>query len=186
MPLEELEKMVLERAGRVQVALDDKFKRLAAESTNPPAPSDALGPTPGATMPPPLNSPGVAPTEDEEGPTIPPDTVRAATAALVEAGMLAAATDTITPDVMKALNDAADRVSPGLYDLTNADDLAEFVRSLANGTTSLERPDDAGAGGGLPGAGGPGAGGPGAGGLGAALGAALGGAGAGAGGPAGL
>lgn len=129
MPLEQLEGLVVERAKGVEAALADKHARIVGESSPGPAlPAPAAGAAP-------MTPPSPAPDELN---AIAPDVMRAASAALVTAGLLEKASDTMTPEVLKALFDAAERTSPGLYNLDNPDDLQEFVEGLANGRIRLD------------------------------------------------
>lgn len=63
-----------------------------------------------------------------------PDIIQAATAQLVEAGLLDKASSQMTPELIGILEGVAQQSAPGLYNLTNDDDLMEFVNGIANGT----------------------------------------------------
>jgi len=74
---------------------------------------------------------------DEFGMGMTPDKVQSATAKLVEAGMLDAATPEITPDLIAKMQEIADQIDPGLYDLSQPDQLEEFINGINNGTITL-------------------------------------------------
>lgn len=63
-----------------------------------------------------------------------PDLIMGATGKLVAAGRLPQATDTLTPEVIQALTEVANEAAPGLYDLSNPQDLAEVIHDAALGT----------------------------------------------------
>lgn len=66
-----------------------------------------------------------------------PAIIQEATAMLVEAGMLDQAASAITPDLRTKLQQAADKIDPGLYDLQDQDQLEEFINGIINGIIEL-------------------------------------------------
>jgi hypothetical protein len=74
---------------------------------------------------------------DEFGMGMTPELVQSATAKLVEAGMLDAATSEITPELIAKMQEIADQIDPGLYDLSQPDQLEEFINGINNGTIEL-------------------------------------------------
>ena len=153
MPMDQLESLVMQRAAEVASAMGHNAgpgELPAPEAPAPmaqapaPAPASAVDPDSAALM-------GLG-----------PDVIMAATQELVEAGIMQAPADTITPEVQGALQAAADLAEPGLYDLTEPGDLQELVTRLANGAIQLApagTPTSPRIGGGAP-AGNPGGGGP--------------------------
>ena len=75
---------------------------------------------------------------DQFGMGMTPDKVQAATAKLVQAGMLDAATTEITPELIAQLQQVADQIDPGLYDLSQPDQLEEFINGINDGTIELK------------------------------------------------
>mgnify|MGYP003644128804 CR=1 FL=1 len=63
--------------------------------------------------------------------------VQSATAKLVQAGMLDAAAAEMTPDLIKKMQQIADQIDPGLYDLSQPDQLEEFINGINDGTIQL-------------------------------------------------
>lgn len=94
----------------------------------PPAPMGA----PEMALPPALATPPEMP---QVGVT--PDIIKGATAKLVAVGRLDQATADLTPPVVAALQEVADEAAPGLYDLSNPQDLAEVIRDAALGTLPI-------------------------------------------------
>jgi len=78
---------------------------------------------------------------------IDPNTITEATTKLVEGGLLEMVSAALTPDVLEAIQAAAEAYAPGLYDVTNEADLVEVVEAIANGTIPV---GTGGAGPGLP------------------------------------
>jgi hypothetical protein len=66
--------------------------------------------------------------------TLPPELIQALSMMLVDIGLLAAPTQTLTPEFRQALQTIADQSAPGLYDLNNDKDLEEVVTGVMNGT----------------------------------------------------
>jgi hypothetical protein len=86
----------------------------------------------------PMDEPAAPPVEmDEFGMGMTPDKVQSATARLVEAGMLDAATPELTPELIAKLQEIADLIDPGLYDLSQPEQLEEFINGINNGTIEL-------------------------------------------------
>lgn len=64
--------------------------------------------------------------------------VRACSEILVAAGLLRAPTDTVTPDLRRALQAVADQRSPGLYDVMTDDrDLQEVLQGVVSGSWGI-------------------------------------------------
>lgn len=109
-------------------------------ATNPAAPAP-----PGLTPMDPGMDPGMAPMAgpgdaSSPGPMdglVPPDVVKAATGAMVQAGRLPTITDTLTPEVVNILSEAVESSAPGLYDLNNPDDMREAIYAAGNGTLPI-------------------------------------------------
>lgn len=126
LPLDQLEAMILDQAGQVNAA----YSGVPVGGAAPPAPP----------MQAPMQAP-MLPTPGDLAMGISPDLVMAATAALTGAGLLPQATDTLTPEIVAALQAAADAQAPGLYDLANnPQDLHEFLVGVANGTINPAPP----------------------------------------------
>ena len=142
LPLEELEALVFQRASELQQAMQGSDMPLE-ESPMGAGPMPAEGAAPAGAGLPPVN----------------PELVLAATSVLVSAGLLAEATDQLTPEVVAALQSLVDKIRPGLYDLSVPEELMEVLNGLANGTIGLDVGADAAAAAGGPGPAGP-AGGP--------------------------
>lgn len=66
-----------------------------------------------------------------------PAVIQEATSMLVEAGMLDQASSEVTPDLRTKLQQAADKIDPGLYDLQDQDQLEEFLNGIINGIIEL-------------------------------------------------
>ena len=87
---------------------------------------------------------------DEFGMGMTPEKVQSATAVLVEAGMLDSVSGEITPDLVVQLQAIADQVDPGLYDLSQPEELEEFINGINDGTIELTPREPAPPAGGLP------------------------------------
>ena len=141
MPLEQLEQLVLGKA-----------KALGQAQSAAPAPGQMAAPAPAQGGD--LSNEGM----------ISPDLVMAATTALSQLGLPVQPSNQLSPDVVQALQAAMDKVAPGLYNLSNPDDLedvlngiatGELLSDLAAGNPAGGAPGGpAGPGGGLPGPGG--------------------------------
>ena len=109
-----------------------------------------------ASAPAPAQQPMAMPM-DEFGMGLTPDAIQQATAKLVEAGMFTETTSQITPEVLQDMQILADMLSPGLFDLSQPDELEEFINGINDGTIPLVIPSRtagaAPAGGAIPGAG---------------------------------
>lgn len=119
-----------------QMAQEDK-PQPAAMAAPPAAPMAAPAAAPAA--PPAAPAPMAAPM-DEFGMGLNPDMVQKATTKLVEAGIFNMATGEITPDLIGALQNVANFLSPGLYDLSQPDQLEEFLNGIINGTIEVRNP----------------------------------------------
>jgi hypothetical protein len=75
---------------------------------------------------------------DEFGMGMTPEKVQAATAKLVSAGMLDAASAEITPELVAKMQTIADQIDPGLYDLSQPDQLMEFIDGINSGTIDIK------------------------------------------------
>jgi len=113
LPLEDLEALVMQRTSE-----------LAAMTENDPELEGIMSPANASSGPEPVN----------------PDAVMAATAVLVQAGLLQTPTAEVTPEVIAALQSFVDKLRPGLYDLSIPQDLSEVIDGIANGTIGLELP----------------------------------------------
>lgn len=74
---------------------------------------------------------------DEFGMGMTPEKVQLATSMLVEAGMLDAVSGNITPELVAQLQMIADQIDPGLYDLSQPEQLEEFINGINDGTIQL-------------------------------------------------
>ena len=144
-PLEELERMIMDRASALETAIA----------------SQGGGGLPGGA------APAGAPADAAAGPMIPdvtgsvePQSIKSASAVLVESGLLSEATDVLTPELLNVLMTVADINAPGLYDLSNPEHIRELIDGISTGLFSLEPQQPAGpapvpgptpGGGGLPG-----------------------------------
>ena len=133
MPIEQLEQFIIQEAGRVQ-------QLMAGEGEPAPAPGveEAM---------PPMEEPApgmeaVAPYMDTGVPLdmLSADIIQQATTALVESGYLDLAASELTPEVIQTMQAVAERVAPGIYDMSNDADLMEFVNGIANGTIPVPSP----------------------------------------------
>tara|TARA_R100000084_G_scaffold109356_1_gene75929 strand:- start:4763 stop:5227 length:465 start_codon:yes stop_codon:yes gene_type:complete len=81
-------------------------------------------------------------------PMIPPGMIEAATAKMVEMGLLAQATTELSPQVLEAIQSAADQLFPGMFDVNNPDELMEALNVIVRDETSpgVRAGADAGAG----------------------------------------
>lgn len=112
LPIDQLEQEVLQSAAKVSAHVG------GAENF-----ADSMGLEPG-----PAESPLGRP--DGE--------VRACSEILVAAGLLRAPTDTVTPDLRRALQAVADQRSPGLYDVMTDDrDLQEVLQGVVSGSWGI-------------------------------------------------
>ena len=108
MPLDQLEQMVLGKAKNL-----GEMQRMA-------------DPTGGEAPPADLSNEGM----------IDGALVMAATTKLAELGLPVQPTQQLTPDVVKALQAALDKVVPGLYNLSNPDDLEEVLNGIISRISS--------------------------------------------------
>jgi hypothetical protein len=131
MPIEDLESLVMEESKKLSGLLDT-----GGEETIPADPAMEELPADVA----------VSPIMNPEVPLdmLSPDIIQAATSTLVAAGLLDRATGQMTPELIEVFQTAANEIAPGIYNLTNDEDLMEFVNGIANGTIAF---------GGIPGAG---------------------------------
>ena len=131
MPMEQLQKMVFDRAADLTSA--SKGKPAGGPSGGPAAPPP-VGP------PPPAPAPGKPPPPAAAGapvPAVDTELVKEATGKLAAAGLLTESVDTLTPELISSLQKIADDLRPGLYDLSSEDSLHDFLQSIANGTLDL-------------------------------------------------
>ena len=87
---------------------------------------------------------------DEFGMGMTPEKVQSATALLVEAGMLDSVSGELTPELVAQLQAIAYQVDPGLYDLSQPEELEEFINGINDGTIELTPREPAPPAGGLP------------------------------------
>ena len=127
MSLPELEKLLAENTQQLREnqrntqMLEEQAQPMAEEAAPEAAPE---APAPQMDM-------------DEFGMGMTPQKVQSATARLVEAGMLDAAASEVTPELMAKMQAIADQIDPGLYDLSQPDQLEEFINGINNGTIAL-------------------------------------------------
>tara|TARA_R110000824_G_scaffold199734_6_gene383709 strand:+ start:1677 stop:2243 length:567 start_codon:yes stop_codon:yes gene_type:complete len=121
-PLEELERMIMDRAG----ALEQVMAQSARGDVMPAEPEMEMA---GSEMAP----EGAMP----DGGEINPGAVKAASAMLVEAGLLEEITDTLTPEVLNVLTMLAEQEAPGLYDIQNVAHLMELINGIRTGLIPL-------------------------------------------------
>jgi len=74
---------------------------------------------------------------DEFGMGLTPDAIQQATAKLVEAGIFTGTTGEMTQELVADLQAVANLLSPGLYDLSQPDQLEEFINGINDGTIPL-------------------------------------------------
>jgi hypothetical protein len=74
---------------------------------------------------------------DEFGMGLTPDAVQQATAKLVEAGIFTATTSELTQELVADLQAVANLLAPGLYDLSQPDQLEEFINGINDGTIPI-------------------------------------------------
>tara|TARA_Y100000034_G_C6783257_1_gene350238 strand:- start:372 stop:911 length:540 start_codon:yes stop_codon:yes gene_type:complete len=149
MPLEDLEKLLLQYSEGM-----------------PSGPPPGMGPPPDAmaeTLPAePLVEPLASPMADQMAvdpfmetgaplDMVSPDLITVATTALVEAGFLDVASSEMTPELVQVLQQVADQIAPGVYNMNNDADLMEFVNGIANGTIPVPSAQSLTAGGAEPG-----------------------------------
>lgn len=133
MPLEQLEQFIIQEAGRVQQLMageGDPSLAAGAEEGMPPMEEPAPG------------MEAVAPYMDTGVPLdmLSTDIIQQATTVLVESGYLDLATSELTPEVIQTMQTIAERIAPGIYELSNDADLMEFVNGIANGTIPVPSP----------------------------------------------
>jgi hypothetical protein len=87
---------------------------------------------------------------DEFGMGMTPEKVQSATAMLVEAGMLDNVSGDVTPELVAQLQMIADQIDPGLYDLSQPEQLEEFINGINDGTIKLTPREPVPAAGGQP------------------------------------
>lgn len=123
MSLPELEKLLAENTQ--QLRENQRNTQMLEEQAQPMAEEAApAAPAPQMDM-------------DEFGMGMTPQKVQSATARLVEAGMLDAAASEVTPELIAKMQAIADQIDPGLYDLSQPDQLEEFINGINNGTIAL-------------------------------------------------
>tara|TARA_Y100000310_G_scaffold75676_1_gene72046 strand:- start:15574 stop:16089 length:516 start_codon:yes stop_codon:yes gene_type:complete len=120
MPLEELEKLVLQASNDINMALDQQGIDLG------------MGP-PGAPPPGLAGGQGAAPDLS----MVTPQLVEAASSVLVTLGIIPEVQTEMSPGFAQLLQLVADTVNPGIYNLQNEDDLVEFLNGIATGTIAL-------------------------------------------------
>jgi len=145
MPLEQLEQLVMQEAARVQALLPGAGGEGEAAMGLPPGMPEAgrLPEIPGMEAPieelPPPGMEAALPYMETGAPLdmLSADIIQQATTKLVEGGFLDLAASALTPELIQIFQSVAERVAPGIYDLTNDSDLMEFVNGIANGTVPL-------------------------------------------------
>tara|TARA_R110001583_G_scaffold2660_5_gene18811 strand:- start:18655 stop:19194 length:540 start_codon:yes stop_codon:yes gene_type:complete len=126
MSLPELEAMLSSKQQELSTALEEMNMQPEQEQMKEQPPQEQM------------DSPAAPPIEmDEFGMGMTPDKVQEATAKLVEAGMLDAASAEITPELIAKMQEIADQIDPGLYELSQPDQLMEFINGINSGTIEL-------------------------------------------------
>ena len=115
---DELLDLMGRRAREVNTMLQNPSMVPGGPDTEMPMARKGEAPAPGAV------EPGTASAE----------LVRSATAVLVDNGLIPAVVSEMTPELMDLLTRIADATAPGLYDLTDAQQVEELLRGLADGT----------------------------------------------------
>ena len=135
MPIEELEKLVLQAASDLDVALDQQGidSGMGPRGAPPPGLAGGMGGPPDLNM-------------------VTPDLIGAASAVLVALGIIPEVQTEMSPGFMQLLQMISDTVNPGVYNLQNEDDLVEFLNGIATGIISLPDLSAGGVPGGAPGA----------------------------------
>jgi len=118
MPLEELEKLVLQATDDVNLALQQQGVDLGIGT--------------GAPM-----GAGAPPAQGAELSLVTPELIQKASDALMAAGILPGPVAEMSPEFMELLVLLADAISPGVYNLQNEDDLVEFLNGIATGIIAL-------------------------------------------------
>jgi len=77
---------------------------------------------------------------------MPAELVRGATAALVDSGLLPKVQGQLDANLMDILSDIAEATAPGLYDLTDEQQVEELLRGLSDGTIPVPSADQLNAG----------------------------------------
>ena len=139
-----LDNLSLEELEKIMTSQQDELAKLDAElafieqmetkmneekEMNAPAADPAAAPAAAPAAP-------VMPM-DEFGMGMTPEKIQQATAKLVEAGMFDMTTGEMTPDLVAALQSVANLLSPGLYDLSQPDQIEEFINGINDGTIAL-------------------------------------------------
>jgi hypothetical protein len=162
--VDELINVMKQRAQEVQQMIANPDTAPGGPEAEMPMVTSADAPAPSKVMPAGKGMTGM-----------PAELVRDATAALVDSGLLPKVQGQLDTNLMDLLSAIAEATAPGLYDLTDEQQVEELLRGLSDGTIAIPPADqlNAGAGeqpvpdggAGLPGAqlpgGGAGAGGPG-------------------------
>lgn len=112
MPIAELEQLVLEKASNLQ--------RMQAERRGPLSP-ETPSDMPSASIP----AGGAI--------ALPAELVRAATTALTQLGVMQAPVDVLMPQHVSQIQAMIDKTDPGLYNLSDPQQLKEVLNELANG-----------------------------------------------------
>ena len=68
---------------------------------------------------------------------LPPEIIQQATARLVAEGIFTEATNVVTPELIASLQVVIDMVEPGLYDLTQPEQLMELLNGIIAGTIDI-------------------------------------------------
>lgn len=96
-----------------------------------------MAPPTGTAMP--IAPPDVA--ASAENPTgISPEDIMAASAALVQQGWMQQTSSEVGAEMVMALQGVATLVAPGLYDLSNPQDLSEVIRGISTGLIAVPPP----------------------------------------------
>ena len=132
MSLEELEEHVLTRAREVSDLAEQRYGvGLGAASPEELAPE--AEPITEAAPTPAMEEGAIMGVEGEA----PPEVIASATAMLVEAGLLAAPSETLTPEVLSVLAQVAEQFAPGLYDMASPAHVTEILDGIINGTIPI-------------------------------------------------
>lgn len=143
-PLPNLERM---STPELEAVLGETLAGMGIPPESAGLPPGAMPVTPGMPLggAPVAGGPGPMPGAPPQGPALPPDAgvglpavepteIAAAADTLYNAGMLTTPTQSVTPELVTALDKVTQAFAPGLFDMNNPADLAEAIRGVANGT----------------------------------------------------
>tara|TARA_R100001443_G_scaffold8698_1_gene18127 strand:+ start:19053 stop:19652 length:600 start_codon:yes stop_codon:yes gene_type:complete len=120
--------------------LQQMENQMAEQPTQTPAAMEAAAPAPMEAAAPAMPPQPAPPAMDEFGMGLTPEMIQQATAKLVEAGMFEMTTSEMSNELIGDLQVIADLLFPGLYVLSQPDQLMEFLNGIINGTIELRIP----------------------------------------------